>query len=109
MLLARAGYRVAIVDRARFPSDTLSTHNLWQAGSIQLRRWGLLEKVIATGAPASTEVHNTVDGACVTIPLPPHARGDDTHREERRRSVVSVPETEVLLREAGEVEKGLGA
>lgn len=71
MLLARAGYRVAIVDRARLPSDTLSTHNIWQAGSIQLRRWGLLEKVIATGAPASTEVHNTVDGACVTIPLPP--------------------------------------
>ncbi|MGB3051856.1 MAG: NAD(P)/FAD-dependent oxidoreductase [Polyangiales bacterium] len=71
MLLARAGYRVAIVDRARLPSDTLSTHNLWQAGSIQLRRWGLLAQVIATGAPASTEVHNTVDGACVTIPLPP--------------------------------------
>jgi len=45
MLLARAGYRVAIVDRARFPSDTLSTHNLWQAESIQLKRWGLLEKL----------------------------------------------------------------
>ena len=71
MLLARAGHRVAIVDRARLPSDTLSTHNIWQAGSIQLRRWGLLEKVIATGAPASTEIHNTVDGACMTIPLPP--------------------------------------
>jgi flavin-dependent dehydrogenase len=26
MLLARRGYRVLVVDRAKFPSDTLSTH-----------------------------------------------------------------------------------
>jgi flavin-dependent dehydrogenase len=26
MLLARKGYRVLLVDRARFPSDTVSTH-----------------------------------------------------------------------------------
>lgn len=26
MLLARKGYRVLVVDRASFPSDTLSTH-----------------------------------------------------------------------------------
>ena len=29
MLLARKGYRVLVVDRARFPSDTLSTRPAW--------------------------------------------------------------------------------
>ena len=29
MLLARKGYRALVVDRASFPSDTISTHILW--------------------------------------------------------------------------------
>lgn len=33
MLLARRGHRVALVDRARFPSDTISSHFLWQRGA----------------------------------------------------------------------------
>jgi flavin-dependent dehydrogenase len=32
MLLARQGYRVLVVDRARFPSDTVSTHLLHPPG-----------------------------------------------------------------------------
>ena len=32
MLLARKGYRVLLLDKARFPSDTVSTHLIWQAG-----------------------------------------------------------------------------
>ena len=28
MLLARKGYRVLVVDRAEFPSDTISTHQV---------------------------------------------------------------------------------
>jgi len=32
MLLARAGLRVLAVDRARFPSDTLSTHQVQVPG-----------------------------------------------------------------------------
>ena len=32
MLLSRKGYRVLLVDKARFPSDTVSTHVIWQAG-----------------------------------------------------------------------------
>ena len=34
MLLARKGYRVLLVDKATFPSDTLSTHTLAQFGVI---------------------------------------------------------------------------
>jgi 2-polyprenyl-6-methoxyphenol hydroxylase-like FAD-dependent oxidoreductase len=52
MLLARQGYRVLAVDRATFPSDTVSTHLVHPPGIDALRRWGLLDRVIATGCPA---------------------------------------------------------
>ena len=51
MLLARQGYRVLLVDRARFPSDTVSTHIIWPHGAEVLDRWGLLERLAATGCP----------------------------------------------------------
>jgi len=51
MLLARKGYKVLVVDRATFPSDTLSTHLLHPPGVASLRRWGLLDLVTATGCP----------------------------------------------------------
>jgi 2-polyprenyl-6-methoxyphenol hydroxylase-like FAD-dependent oxidoreductase len=51
MLLARKGYRVLAVDRATFPSDTVSTHLIHPPGVDALRRWGLLDRVIATGCP----------------------------------------------------------
>ena len=52
MLLARRGRRVLLVDRRRPESDTLSTHALMRAGVLQLHRWGLLDRVIASGTPA---------------------------------------------------------
>lgn len=51
MLLARTGQRVLLVDRAEFPSDTLSTHYIHQPGVARLQRWGLLERLVATGCP----------------------------------------------------------
>ena len=51
MLLARRGYRVLVVDRAKFPSDTLSTHVIHAPGVAALDRWGLLDTVLATGCP----------------------------------------------------------
>jgi 2-polyprenyl-6-methoxyphenol hydroxylase-like FAD-dependent oxidoreductase len=51
MLLARYGYRVLLVDRATFPSDTISTHYIWQQGTACLSRWGLLDRVLATNCP----------------------------------------------------------
>jgi flavin-dependent dehydrogenase len=51
MLLARRGYRVLVVDRATFPSDTLSTHILHPPGVAAMQRWGLLERLVATGCP----------------------------------------------------------
>jgi 2-polyprenyl-6-methoxyphenol hydroxylase-like FAD-dependent oxidoreductase len=52
MLLARQGWKVLVVDRATFPSDTISTHLLHPPGVAALRRWGLLERLTATGCPA---------------------------------------------------------
>jgi 2-polyprenyl-6-methoxyphenol hydroxylase-like FAD-dependent oxidoreductase len=51
MLLARKGYRVLMVDKAIFPSDTISTHILWPHGAEVMDRWGLLERLGATGCP----------------------------------------------------------
>src|SRR6476619_6423148 len=52
MLLARQGNRVLLVDRARFPSDTLSTLVIHATGVAALDRWGLLDEVTASGCPA---------------------------------------------------------
>lgn len=51
MLLARKGYRVLLLDKSGFPSDTLSTHYIHQPGVASLHRWGLLDAVAATGCP----------------------------------------------------------
>jgi 2-polyprenyl-6-methoxyphenol hydroxylase-like FAD-dependent oxidoreductase len=51
MLLARKGYRVLVVDKAAFPSDTVSTHLIHPPGVAALKRWGLLDRVVATGCP----------------------------------------------------------
>jgi flavin-dependent dehydrogenase len=51
MLLARKGYKVLVADRAAFPSDSISTHLVHPPGVAALRRWGLLDRVVATGCP----------------------------------------------------------
>jgi flavin-dependent dehydrogenase len=47
LLFARAGHRVLLADRARFPRDTLSTLYIQQRGVAHLARWGLLDRVAA--------------------------------------------------------------
>jgi flavin-dependent dehydrogenase len=51
MLLARKGYRVLVVDRASFPSDTISTHMIHAPGVAALKRWDVLDQVVASGCP----------------------------------------------------------
>lgn len=52
LLLARAGARVLVIDRGDPGSDALSTHALMRGAVLQLARWGLLARVVASGAPA---------------------------------------------------------
>ena len=56
MLLARKGYKVLVTDKASFPSDTLSSHQIQLPGVARLKRWGLLDKVIESNAPATRQV-----------------------------------------------------
>jgi 2-polyprenyl-6-methoxyphenol hydroxylase-like FAD-dependent oxidoreductase len=51
MLLARKGFKVLLVDRAVFPSDTISTHILWPHGAETMKQWGLLTQLAETGLP----------------------------------------------------------
>jgi 2-polyprenyl-6-methoxyphenol hydroxylase-like FAD-dependent oxidoreductase len=51
LLLARSGLRVLVLDRSAYGSDTLSTHALMRGGVVQLHRWGLLDRVVASGTP----------------------------------------------------------
>jgi 2-polyprenyl-6-methoxyphenol hydroxylase-like FAD-dependent oxidoreductase len=51
LLLARQGHRVLLVDRASFPSDTISTHNILHRGIVKLHELGLYERIAATGCP----------------------------------------------------------
>jgi flavin-dependent dehydrogenase len=56
MLLARRGLRVLVLDRARYGSDTVSTHALMRGGVLQLQRWGLLDEIVGAGTPPVTRV-----------------------------------------------------
>jgi len=51
LLLARQGVRVLLIDRARFPSDTVSSHQIQVPGIARLNRWGLLGPLRAAGTP----------------------------------------------------------
>jgi flavin-dependent dehydrogenase len=66
MLLARLGHDVVVVDQASFPSDTVSTHSIARSGVVQLRRWGLLEAVLDSGAPAIRQVTFNAAGESTT-------------------------------------------
>ncbi len=56
LLLARRGLKVLVVDRATFPSDTLSTHQVQVPGVARLARWGVLDPILAAGTPVTRRV-----------------------------------------------------
>ncbi|HMA36250.1 MAG TPA: NAD(P)/FAD-dependent oxidoreductase [Chloroflexia bacterium] len=70
MLLARQGYRVLVVDRATFPSDTFRCHGIMHPGIVRLRRWGLLDRVIASNCPPVTQVTQDLGDFALTGRLP---------------------------------------
>ncbi|HLL73677.1 MAG TPA: NAD(P)/FAD-dependent oxidoreductase [Pyrinomonadaceae bacterium] len=84
MLLARKGYRVLLLDKATFPSDTISTHHIHQPGVARLRRWGLLEKIQASNCPQTTEIKFDV-GPFALVGTPPPAEGTAEAYAPRRR------------------------
>jgi flavin-dependent dehydrogenase len=71
MLLARNGYSVLLVDKATFPSDTMSTHLAHPPAVAALDRWGVLDKLEATNCPPITRY--SFDFGPVTVAGTPHA------------------------------------
>ena len=89
MLLARKGHRVLLVDRATFPSDTLSTHYIHQPGVARLARWGLLDRIVASGCPPAGDVVFDV-GAFALRGAPPPADGAADAYAPRRTMLDSI-------------------
>jgi flavin-dependent dehydrogenase len=54
MLLARKGLKVLLVDRSTFPGEIPHGHFIHRHGPRRLHKWGLLERIVATGCPPST-------------------------------------------------------
>ena len=73
MLLARLGHDVTVVDQATFPSDAISTHSIARSGVVQLQRWGLLDAVLDSGAPAIRQVTFHGGGESITRTIKPKA------------------------------------
>src|SRR5262245_52391267 len=105
MLLAQQGYRVLLVDRATFPSDTVSTHVVHAPGVAALRRWGLLDDVIASGCPPVE--HYSFDFGPITIDgtqRPADDGGRTTYAP--RRTILDHVLIEAAARAGAEVREG---
>ena len=59
--LARAGRAVVVLDKTRFPADTLSTHVLVPNGVQELQQMGALRRILALG-PAKSKYLTLKDG-----------------------------------------------
>jgi 2-polyprenyl-6-methoxyphenol hydroxylase-like FAD-dependent oxidoreductase len=101
MLLARRGHRVLLVDRATFPSDTLSTNVIHAPGVAALRRWGLLERVLATGVPP-IDTYTFDFGAFTITGSPPPCEGT-SFGVAPRRTVVDAILVDAAARAGAEV------
>jgi flavin-dependent dehydrogenase len=104
MLLARQGYRVLVVDRATFPSDTVSTHLVHAPGVAALARWGLQYEVVATGCPAITTY--SFDFGPFTIAGTPRASDGVARAYAPRRTVLDKILVDAAARAGAEVREG---
>lgn len=83
MLLARRGYRILMVDRSKFPSDTMSTLYIHQPGIGLLDSWGILGEVVRSGAKKLDKVIYGVPGVNIQGNAP-RIRGIDGTYAPRR-------------------------
>ena len=69
--LARKGHRVLLVDKARFPRDTNSTHFVWPRGMSYLERLGVAQRILQE-TPSFTNLEVSIEGISLRghVPLP---------------------------------------
>jgi len=84
MLLARRGQRVLLVDRAKFPTDTMSTLYIHQPGVARLHRWNILDPVIASGCPRIVTATHQVQDVRLHGPITAVGEVDATFAPRRR-------------------------
>jgi 2-polyprenyl-6-methoxyphenol hydroxylase-like FAD-dependent oxidoreductase len=104
MLLARAGHRVLLVDKATFPSDTMSTHMVHPPGLAALERWGLLDRLEATGCPR-VETYS-FDFGPVTISGSPQPIDGIAHGYCPRRTVLDKLLVDAAVEAGAELREG---
>ena len=95
-LLGDAGVRVLLVDRASFPSATLSTHFFRGGQAISVfRRLGVLDRLLALGAPPLRCEYTYIDDVAAEVG-PPQDPGEIGYSLSVRREALD----EVLVRRA---------
>jgi 2-polyprenyl-6-methoxyphenol hydroxylase-like FAD-dependent oxidoreductase len=104
MLLARQGHRVLLVDKATFPSDTMSTHLVHAPGMAALERWGLRDSLLATGCPPITRY--SFDFGPFTIAGTPHPSGHVNEASGPRRTVIDALLVDAAVEAGVEVRTG---
>jgi flavin-dependent dehydrogenase len=75
MLLARAGLSVRLLERSARLGDVVSGHLIKPAGVARLRRWNLLDAVLATGCPRLDDRVLWLDGQPQRPPAPQPGTG----------------------------------
>ena len=106
MLLARQGLDVLVVDRAELPSDTLSTHAIARGGVVQLARWGVLDAVVASGAPKIRTVSFHIGGEAPIVKDVKDRAGVD-HLLAPRRHVLDEILLDAARRAGASIETGV--
>lgn len=71
LLLGQRGYRVLLVDRDRFPSDTLSTHFMGSVAVPLLEQLGILAEIEAAGFRRMTRTRTWVEDLLFEGPMAP--------------------------------------
>lgn len=101
LLLARLGHDVVLVDRARFPRDKACGEGVMPPGVAVLRRLGLYESVLATGARPIDGVTYQLPGAHprVTVPFPMPPDGGPAHGLGVRRTTFDALLVDAVRRE----------
>jgi 2-polyprenyl-6-methoxyphenol hydroxylase-like FAD-dependent oxidoreductase len=105
LLLARQGLRVVVVDRARRGDDTNSTHALMRGGTALLRRWGLLDRVVAAGTPAIQQTRFSYPHESSTVSIKPAAGVDALYAP--RRTVLDPILVDAATADGAEVRFGV--
>jgi flavin-dependent dehydrogenase len=105
LLLARQGHKVLLVDKATFPSDTISGHFIMHPGVVRLKKWGLLDRVFASGCPPITRFSSNLGDYTLSGQVPydfdglPYAVGP-------RRTVLDTILVEAAVEAGAELRQG---